>query len=121
MGPRVARFACGRSPHAEEHIVEGRGIGLMAYARSPRNTDLEEHWRIHWPCVNQHSGNLNAIHVGHGDCGRSRLRNKSRIAEAKHDRVWVHDVNGTAVFIDSWRQDEVLARRERGIDLGERV
>jgi len=85
--------ACSRSAHAEEHIVERCGIGLMAYARSACNTDLEEHWRIHRSCVNQQSGKLNAIHIGHGDCGRSRLRNKSRIAEAKHDRVWIHHIN----------------------------
>ena len=29
-------FACGRSPHAEEHIVEGRGIGLLSKLKAYR-------------------------------------------------------------------------------------
>ena len=60
-------YAC--ATHAEEDIVEADGIVLVVCMAS-LGADFQQNRRFLWTCIEQDSGNLNAVNVGGSErCG----------------------------------------------------
>src|SRR5258707_1758096 len=101
----------------EEHIGKNRRIRGVIFAARITGPDLQQRGRGRWASIEENSRDHYSLGAGGAPHGYdSFLWNQSRETEAKHHRVWMHDLDRLIKLINARSEDQIFAGRQCGGD-----